>query len=561
MSFTLQFVRWIALTCMALASMGVAYAQAPGPMPQIIIMWKQQKLSPHELAAARIRALHERQARFGLSMKPLRTLAIGSEVIRLGRAMSTEEMQRLLADLAKDPAVEYAEMDRLLQQTFIPNDPQFSAQWYSFEATAGLNLSSAWDSSTGAGIRVAILDTGYRPHADLVPNIVGGYDFISDSFIANDGDGRDADPTDPGNATPAGVCAPTAPAISSSWHGTFLAGVIAAVADNGAGIAGTAFGAKIVPVRVFGRCGALLSDVVDAGIWAAGGFVRGVPANPNPAKVINIALAAPAPCDMTSLTAINAIRARGAVVVVAAGNANGDVATTLPASCPNAITVAATTRQGRRAFYSNFGSGVDIAAPGGELLAGPADGVFSTHNSGTTTPGSDTIAVGQGTSLSTAHTSGVLALLMSMHNLTADQAEGLLKSSVRPFPGPCAGCGVGIVDAAAAVNAAANVPLIASLKGGVNVTKSAGFGPAFFSDSTGDIFEYRLRRTKSTGELAEEYRQTSPTFILAPMGCSGEKMVFTLTVVDGAGRTKSYAQTVTFVTDPNGGGLSLACGQ
>jgi hypothetical protein len=156
----------------------------------------------------------------------------------------------------------------------------------------------------------------------------------------------------------------------------------------------------------------------------------------------------------------------------------------------------------------------------------------------------------------------VLALLMSKHHLRAEQSEALLKSSARAFPLPCSGCGVGILDAAAAVKAAASIPLVASLQGGASVTKSAGFSPAFISTSTGDIFQYRLRRTTSRGTDAGEYVSSTPYFLhqYAPMGCPGETMIFTLTIVDGLGNTSSYAQRVNFVSDPYGGGLPQTCG-
>jgi serine protease len=161
-------------------------------------------------------------------------------------------------------------------------------------------------------------------------------------------------------------------------------------------------------------------------------------------------------CDTTTQTAINGARSRGAVVVVAAGNSNANAANYSPASCSGVITVAAVNRLGGKAYYSNFGAVVDVAAPGGDMRTNSADGVLSTLNSGTSTPGADTYAYYQGTSMATPHVSAVVALMRATNPaLTPDQVESLLKGSTRAFPATCSQCGTGIVSAAAAVTAAA----------------------------------------------------------------------------------------------------------
>ena len=367
--------------------------------------------------------------------------------------MSLQEAAALAADLkARDPDVEYAEPDRIMTALFVPNDPMYSQQWHYYEAKAGLNLPAAWDKSTGAGINVAVIDTGYRPHADLSGQILPGYDFINSATIAGDGNGRDSDASDNGDNTYAGQCGTGMPAQdeSSSWHGTHVAGTIAAKTNNGVGVAGVAFGAKIVPARVLGKCGGYTSDIADAIVWASGGAVTGVPANANKARVLNLSLGGSGACDATTQNAINSARSRGAVVVVAAGNSNANAANSSPANCAGVIAVAAVARTGGKASYSNYGTNVDVAAPGGDS----GNGILSTWNAGTTTPAGDNYGYMMGTSMATPHVAGVVALMLSANpNLTPDEVEAKLKSTARAFPAACSGCGAGIVDAAAAVNA------------------------------------------------------------------------------------------------------------
>ena len=390
---------------------------------------------------------------FGVKLQALHGIATGANVMKLSRKMSLTEASALAKEMmARDPQIEYAEPDRIMTRMMTPNDPRYAEQWHYFDATGGLRLPAAWDNSTGAGIRVAVIDTGYRPHADLSGQFVAGYDFISDTAIANDGNGRDSDASDPGDAVAAGACYSGSPASNSSWHGTHVAGTIAAATNNGVGVAGVAFGAKIVPVRVLGKCGGYTSDIADAIVWSSGGSVSGVPNIAARAHVINMSLGGGGACDSTTQNAINSARSRGTVVIVAAGNENQNASNSNPANCSGVVTVAATTKAGGRASYSNYGTVVDVAAPGG----GTGGGVLSTLNSGTNAPGSDTYASYQGTSMATPHVAGVAALMLAKNpNLTPDEVEAKLKATARAFPAACSGCGAGIVDAAAAVNAAA----------------------------------------------------------------------------------------------------------
>ena len=399
--------------------------------------------------------------RQGVEMNHVRGMANGAQVFRLSRSLTTEQITVMAASFrAGDANIEYAEPDRILRPMLVPNDALFAQQWDLFDATGGIRAPAAWDKATGLGVTVAVIDTGVRPHADLVANLLPGYNFISDAFVSGS-NGRSNDATDPGDAVSAGYCGNGTAASNSSWHGTHVSGIVGATAGNGAGVAGVAFKAKVLPLRVLGRCGGYTSDIADAIVWASGGAVIGVPANPNPAKVINMSLGGDGLCDVTTQAAINSARARGAVVVVAAGNDNADASTTSPANCAGVIAVAATGKSGGKASYSNFGSNVTLAAPGGDRDAA----ILSTLNAGATTPGADSYAAYMGTSMATPVVSGVVALMFSVNQtLTPDQIAAMLKSSARAFPATCTKCGVGIVDAAAAVAlaAAAGAPVVAA---------------------------------------------------------------------------------------------------
>ncbi|MDZ7812542.1 MAG: S8 family peptidase [Ideonella sp.] len=382
---------------------------------QLIIKYKKSALAAKDGSPQALALAHEAVQRQGIQMQWFRTNALGAHVLKLDRAIDLDTARQLAKSIkAADRAVEYAEPDRLMQPLLTPNDPGYNSQWHYFEPTGGLNLPSAWDKSTGSGVVVSVIDTGIRPHADLVANLRPGYDFISNLSVANDGNGRDSDPSDPGDWTSAGECGAGRPATTSSWHGTHVAGTIAAVTNNGSGVAGVAFGAKVSNARVLGKCGGYTSDIADAIIWASGGTVSGVPANANPARVINMSLGGGGACDTTTQNAINNARSRNTVIVVAAGNSNANVSGFSPASCSGVITVAATGRNGGKASYSNYGALVDVAAPGGNMSSGTTNGVLSTLNSGTSTPGADSTAYYQGTSMAAPHVAGVAALMLSV---------------------------------------------------------------------------------------------------------------------------------------------------
>lgn len=395
--------------------------------------------------------------RVGEPMSFVRSLAVANRhVVKAERRLSKAETKRTIELLAQDPMVESVEEDRMLQIAAVPNDTQYTSQWHYYESVGGLRANTAWDNATGAGVVVAVLDTGYRPHADLNANILPGYDMISDSFVGNDGNGRDSDARDPGDWILANECGGTHSARNSSWHGTHVAGTVAAVTNNANGVAGVAYGAKVVPVRVLGKCGGYTSDIADGIIWASGGAVSGVPANANPAKVINMSLGGSGACDSTTQAAINSARSRGTVIVIASGNDNGNANNFNPGNCAGVVNVASTNRSGGRAYYSNYGTSIDVAAPGGAMnSANDPNGILSTYNTGTTTPGSDSYGYNQGTSMAAPHVAGVAALIAQKKpTATPDEIETILKTTTRSFPATCTNCGTGIVDAAAAVAAA-----------------------------------------------------------------------------------------------------------
>ena len=430
-----------------------AAAAVSAPAERLIVGYKSSATEARSNKAASVDA-EAKGKEAGESLDFQRRLGTGAALVDLGERLSKADVADVVAEYQADPQVAYVVPDRLNKPQADPNDTEYSKQWDLFETTAGMRVPGAWDTATGSGVTVAVIDTGYVTHSDLAANIVAGYDFISDTAVAVDGNGRDSNPADPGDWYSAGECEQTT-GQSSSWHGTHVAGTIAAVTNNSKGVAGIAYNAKISPLRVLGKCGGYDSDIIDAITWASGGTVSGVPANANVAKVINMSLGGGGACTTATQTAINNAVGRGTTVVVAAGNSNANAANYSPASCGNVISVAALNRTGAKASYSNFGSVVDIAAPGGQTSTGTANGILSTLNSGTQGPGSESYAYYQGTSMAAPHIAGLAALAKSANSaLTPAQIESAIKTNSRALPGTCSGgCGAGLADAAKTVQA------------------------------------------------------------------------------------------------------------
>ena len=482
----------------------------------------------------------------GMKVSHVRTLATGAELLSVTPTAARGSMlaassrearaQAVMVAFAKNPAVAYVEPDRIMQVALSPNDTYYSNQWDLFESTGGMNQTSAWDISTGSGVRVAVIDTGITPHSDLSGQTIGGYDFISTSADARDGNGRDSNPNDEGDWFNSTECG-TGYASNSSWHGTHVTGTIAALTNNSKGVAGIAYGAKVVPVRVLGRCGGSVSDIVDGIVWASGGSVSGVPSNPNPARVINMSLGGSGACGSFQ-AAVNTARANGTVVVVAAGNSNANVSGFSPANCSGVIAVAATDRQGNRASYSNYGSTITLSAPGGET-ATQTNGILSTLNNGTTTQGSEGYAYYQGTSMAAPHVAGLAALMLAINSsLSPDQVRDAMTSNARALPGSCSGgCGAGIIDSLATLQ---------SLGGGGNAAPVANFSvstsglTASFTDSSSDSDGSIVSRSWNFGDGGSS-SSTNPSHTYSSAGTYSVQ----LTVTDNDGATNSKTSSVT----------------
>ncbi|WP_033322578.1 S8 family peptidase [Streptomyces yerevanensis] len=453
-----------------------------------------------------------------------RRLGTGAALVDLGAKLSKAAVADVVAEYQADPQVAYVVPDRLNKPLADPNDTEYSKQWDLFETTAGMRVPGAWDTATGTGVTVAVIDTGYVTHSDLAANIVGGYDFIADTEVSVDGNGRDSNPADPGDWYADGECG-QAEGSTSSWHGTHVAGTIAAATNNSKGVAGIAYNAKISPVRVLGKCGGYDSDIIDAITWASGGTVSGVPANTNVAKVINMSLGGGGACTSATQTAINNAVNRGTTVVVAAGNSNANAANYSPASCNNVISVAALSRTGAKASYSNFGSVVDIAAPGGQTSTGTANGILSTLNSGAQGPASESYAYYQGTSMAAPHIAGLAALAKSAKSsLTPAQIESAIKTNSRALPGACSGgCGAGLADAAKTVQAVSGTD---GSTGGTTFTSAS----AVSIPDNGSAVESPIAVTGRTGnapsalqvgvDITHTYRGDLVVDLIAPDGTS-----------------------------------------
>lgn len=462
--------KWIillSLTGCAHASVQAGDFRLAPETDQLIVKFRPQNdstLSRQTLESTRMRTLNTLA---GIPLVAQRSSEYG-QIVKLPSKTTLLSVHEIAKRISASPDVLYAEPDKRIFPLTTPSDPNFYQQW-NLQSIAmspgGINLPGAWDITTGLfSVTIAVIDTGILYHADLGGRLLPGFDFVSGINQANDGDGRDGDPSDPGDWISTSDAATSAfsgcPVSNSSWHGTHVAGTIGAVSNNGMGIAGINWGSRILPVRAMGKCGGYVSDITDGMRWAVGLPVAGVPANANPAKVLNLSLGGDGPCSITEQNAINDAVNAGAVVVVAAGNEAQSAANSSPANCNNVIAVAAIDKFGSRASYTNFGDRVDISAPGGDS-AYNGGSILATGDSGLTTPNHDnTYTLKQGTSMATPHVSGVVSLMLSANpTLTPYSIENILKSTARTFPTGTAwdcttlDCGAGIMDASAALNA------------------------------------------------------------------------------------------------------------
>ncbi|HEY0749389.1 MAG TPA: S8 family serine peptidase, partial [Steroidobacteraceae bacterium] len=536
--------------------------------------------------------------RTGVAVARSRQLTPSMHVLILDKTLYGADVDAALAHLRADPAVAFADVDERRYAHALPNDPLFvptataSGQWYMQTPStvtptsdaAATDAVSAWSITTGSsGTVIADVDSGIRfDHPDMLRagfggRVLPGYDFVGQDLdasnstplgtflVANDGDGWDPDPSDPGDwidntdlkntqVFPTKNCSLS----NSSWHGTRVMGVLGALTNNNVGIAGMTWNPYLLPVRALGKCGGLDSDIIAGIQWAVGMSVSGAPDNPYPADIINLSLGgtgASCPSDYQSL--INTLTGMGVIIVASAGNASGPV--DIPGRCPGVLAVAGLRNVGTKVGYSSLGPEVGIAAPAGNCvntLAGSPclRSIDTTVNEGTTVPGTNSYTdqnnSNLGTSFSAPIVSGIVALMRAANaNLTPPQLIARIQASATPFPQPtgiaqcsagtsssveCActttTCGAGMVNALHAVKAALNPIAAVNIPAGFtagSVTLDAG-GSAAACGATISAYAW-----SSTGAVKIVGSAASSTVNVMSSGVG----TLTLVVKDSAGST------------------------
>lgn len=623
---------------------------------RVVVKWRSQGV-----AAVQIESLAGRAQRLrdwsGVPVRGVRSIGSRLDVLGLPTALDDASMRTTLARLRSDPAIEYAEADERRYILALPTDPRYAAgsdsvgdwqgQWYlgpsSSTTPAAIDAVTAWDTTRGNGIIVAVIDTGVDlNHPDLAGKLLTGHDFVCHDnsnlgctaagatlfLTANDGNGWDSDPSDPGDWISASDLARTDnffdgcgdgdnhdEPIPSSWHGTRVAGVIAAATDNGVGIAGAAPDVRIVPVRVIGKCSGYMSDLVAGMYWAGGvsdaSYAGLVATIAQRAHILNISLGGRSACSQTEQDAVNQLSANGVLVVAAAGNDGGPVGA--PANCSGVLSVAGLRHLGTKVGYSNVSStdaALSIAAPAGNCVnvlasepclysietlsnegsEGPTQSfyTYALFNSGYT--GNKLNAANVGTSFSAPLASAVAALMVSVNGeLTSTEVIDRIKSSALPFPTPATTpsggvchvastnknaqgeytdvqdrdcqcttdtCGAGMLNAPAALNAALRpVSIFTSSKAVASI---------------GDRIELDGRDSLAANGhyIASYHWSTSPDITVANADSPQAEIVFPafrpitvyLTVTDDAGRSDTASLKIESsfsADDEEGGGGSM----
>ncbi len=515
-----------------------------------------------------------------LALKTARQITSTLHVMQFEPEASGESVTESVARLRADSAVEYVEPDQRRYPHAVPNDPLYVGQWYLQNAgstPSAIDAVGVWDVTTGnTGVVVADIDTGVLySHPDLLRLAAGGrllpgYDFVADPSVANDGDGRDSDPTDPGDWVTAAESNSAAfsgcSASDSSWHGTRVAGILGALTNNSTGVAGVTWSSSILPVRVLGKCGGFDSDILAAMLWAGGIPVNGVPDNPYPAKIENLSLGALGTlCPASYRDVVSQLTAAGVLVVASAGNEGGPVG--IPARCPGVAAIAGLRHTGTKVGFSSLGTEIALGAPGGNCVNTGAGqpclfSIDTTSNLGTTSASThaytDQFNINVGTSFSAPIVSGIAGLMVAVNgNLNSAQLIARLKEGANTYPlssdpnvpqcrvptgandlqtAECScttqTCGAGMADANRAVQAAlrpiAAVATPASVSAGQSVALSGG-GSAAACNNT--IASYAW--TVVSGSTSISGSNTDTATIVAP---SSGSYTVRLTVTDTMGR-------------------------
>ena len=633
------------------------YPAGEAPTDRIIVRWRDEGVLGVQIPSNVDRAVRL-AGTSGINLRAVREIHDRIDVVQLDAPLAGAALKRVVAQLGSDLAVKYAEADRLRYALGEPNDPRFKAssdvngrwegQWYLKDPTAAvpaaIGATTAWDTATGAPYIIAVLDTGVDyTHPDLGlyasgGKLLPGRDFVcndagtdctstatGNTFImANDGNGWDADATDPGDwltvadVATGGLCPGEGEgpgkneAAPSTWHGTRVAGIAAAITNNGVGVAGVAPGAFILPVRVLGKCQGYMSDIVTGMYWAAGLTTttsKSLPVNAYPAQVINLSLGGTGTCTQTEQDAVDAILAGSHLIVAAAGNDGGPVLA--PANCKGVLSVAGIRHTGTKVGYSNVsttGAAITIAAPAGNCVnlntyhpwtLPCLYSIETTSNDGSTTPGAPFYTYSLmvpgytgnilnegtvGTSFAAPIVSGVAAMMIEANpNLSATQLIARLQASATPFPVPAtapaggtchvaalttdsngaytdvqtdectcttATCGAGMLNADASLGRS-TYPL-ASM---TTSTDKASIGESVTLDGSAS--------TAAAHYTIASYQWTSDPAVSIENDTSAvAKLVFpalrplkvTLTVTDSAGRTDTASKTINSVALSEGGG-------